>query len=194
MALGWALVWAWAGTVPSAYDFHLAVAAAVNLTGQAALALLLLDRAALILLGPGFAQAATGADATGTVLGLFRLRLPRLPLRTWLFDDLAFVFVWTAAVMQLLLLFDPRYRDFPLPVFIVPLVAAIARTLLGDVARGGGREELWAGGTLAVAAVASAVNEGPLNLQSLTWNAAALVLAAPVLLSALRPVRVRVPA
>jgi hypothetical protein len=105
-----------------------------------------------------------------------------------------FIFVWTAAVMQLLLLFDPRYRDFPLPVFIVPLLAALTRILLGDLPRGGGREELWAGGTLAVAAVASAINEGPLNLQSLAWNAAALVLAAPLLLSALRPVRDRVPA
>ena len=111
-----------------------------------------------------------------------------------MFDDLSFVFVWTAAVMQLLLLFDPRYRDFPLPVFIVPLIAALTRLLLGDVPRVGGREAWWAGGTLAVAALASAVNEGPLNLQSLAWNAAALVLAAPVLLSAFRPARVAVPA
>jgi exo-beta-1,3-glucanase (GH17 family) len=194
MALGWALVWAWVGTVPVVYDAQLAVAAAVNLTGQAALALLLLDRAALVLAGHPLAPHRTGADATETVLGLFRLRLPRLPLRAWLLDDLSFVFIWTAAMMQLLLLFDPRYRDFPLPVFIVPLLATLARTLLGDLPRGGGREELWAGGTLAVAAVASAVNEGPLNLQSLTWNVAAVVLAAPMLLSAMRPVRVRVPA
>jgi hypothetical protein len=194
MALGWAFVWAWVGTVPIVYDLQLGVAAAVNLTGQAALALLLLDRAALVLAGHPLPARRTGAQATEMVLGLFRLHLPRLPLRAWLFDDLMFVFVWTAAVMQLLLLFDPRYRDFPLPVFIVPLLATLTRTLLGDLPRGGGREELWAGGTLAVAAVASAINEGPLNLQSLAWNAAALVLAAPLLLSALRPVRDRVPA
>jgi exo-beta-1,3-glucanase (GH17 family) len=194
MALGWALVWAWVGTMPIVYDLQLGVAAAVNLTGQAALALLLLDRAALVLAGHPVPTRRTGAEATETVLGLFRLNLPRLPLRAWLFDDLMFVFVWTAAVMQLLLLFDPRYRDFSLPVFIVPLLAALTRILLGDLLRGGGREELWAGGTLAVAAVASAINEGPLNLQSLAWNAAALVLAAPLLLSALRPVRDRVPA
>jgi exo-beta-1,3-glucanase (GH17 family) len=194
MALGWALVWAWAGTLPVVYDLHLGIAAAANLTGQAVLALLLLDRAALILGRHPLPPRRTGADATETVLGLFRLRLPRLPSRAWLFDDLSFVFVWTAAVMQLLLLFDPRYRDFPLPVFIVPLIATLTHTLLGDLPRGGGREELWAGGTLAVAAVASAINEGPLNLQSLTWNAAALVLAVPALLSALRPARVRVAA
>ena len=88
--------------------------------------------------------------------------------------------------MQLLLLFDPRYRDFALPVFIVPLIATLTRLGQRDGPRGGGCEELWAGGTLAVAAVASAINEGPLNLQSLAWNVAALVLAAPLLLSAFR--------
>jgi exo-beta-1,3-glucanase (GH17 family) len=193
MALGWALVWAWVGTVPIIYDLHLGLAAAVNLTGQATLALLLLDRAALMLGGCPAPARRTGSDATETVLALCRLRLPRLPLRLWLLDDLSFVFVWTAAVMQLLLLFDPRYRDFPLPVFIVPLIATLTRMLLGDLQRGGGREELCVGGTLALAAVASAVNEGPLNLQSLTWNAVAFVLAVPLLLSLLRPVRTRVP-
>ena len=184
MALGWALVWAWAGTVPVIYDDNLAVAAVVNLAGQAALGLLLLHRTARMLAGQTPPPCRTGADATATVAGLFRLRLPR---RAWLFDDMCFVFVWTALVMQLLLLFDPRYRDFPLPVFVVPLIATVSRALLGDLPRGGGKEELWAGGTLAVAAVASAINEGPLNTQSLIWNAAALLLAAPVLLSVVRP-------
>ena len=141
MALGWAFVWAWVGTVPIVYDLQLGVAAAVNLTGQAALALLLLDRAALVLDGHPLPARRTGAQATETVLGLFRLHLPRLPLRAWLLDDLMFVFVWTAAVMQLLLLFDPRYRDFPLPVFIVPLLARRSRVSCLAICRGaaGGR-------------------------------------------------------
>jgi hypothetical protein len=85
--------------------------------------------------------------------------------------------------MQLTLLFDPRYRDFPLPVFAVPLVGVVARATLADLPRaGGGREEMWAGGVLAVGGVASAVAEGPLNMQSLAWSAAALVLATPPLL------------
>ncbi len=105
------------------------------------------------------------------------------PARVVPFDDLVFLFAWTAGVMQLLLLFDQRYRDFPLPVFAVPLVAVAARALLDDLPRGGGRHEAWLGGTLALAAVASAVNEGPENLQSLTWNVAALLLAAPLLWS-----------
>jgi len=191
MGLGWALVWARAGTVPLIYDAHLLLAAVVNLTAQAVLGLLLLQRAARILAGQKLPPCRTGADATATVRGLFRLRLLR---REWLFEDMCFVFVWTAAVMQLLLLFDPRYRDFPLPVFIVPLIATVTRALLGDLPRGGGKEELWAGATLAVAALASAINEGPLNTESLIWNAAALLLAAPSLLSALRPARAGVAA
>jgi exo-beta-1,3-glucanase (GH17 family) len=179
MTLGWALVWAWAGTVPIVYDDYLAVAAIGNLVGQALLAVLLLDRVASGRTPPP----RFGAQATATVRNLFRLELPRAPIRTWLFDDLSFVFVWTAAVLQLLLLFDPRYRDFPLPVFIVPLVATLVRIALRDLPSGGGREELLAGGALALAAVASAINEGRLNLPSLTWNAVAVILAAPALLS-----------
>jgi exo-beta-1,3-glucanase (GH17 family) len=189
MALGGALAFAWAGTVPIAFDIHLRLAAAVNLPGQALLAMLLMVRLARRLAGLPLPPARTGAEATATVQAILRLKLTRARLaqwRYWLFDDLGFVFVWTAAVMQLLLFFEPRYRDFPLPVFAVPLVAVIARALAGDLPRGGGgREELWAGLTLALAAVASAVREGPLNQQSLAWNAAALVLAAPPLLRCL---------
>ncbi len=100
-----------------------------------------------------------------------------------MFDDLSFVFVWTAAVLQLLLLFDPRYRDFPLPVFAVPLVCVVARALSRDLpVGGGGWEERLAGGTLALAAIAGAIAEGPANLPSLTWSVAALALAAPCVL------------
>ena len=55
--------------------------------------------------------------------------------------------------------------------------------LLGADRWPGGREEAVAGGVLALAAIASAVLEGPANRQSLTWTAAALVRAAPPLLS-----------
>jgi hypothetical protein len=65
----------------------------------------------------------TGAEATEMVPELFRVRLP---------GDLSLIVFWTAGVMQLLLLFDPRYRDSPLPVFIVPQIATLARGLLGD--------------------------------------------------------------
>ena len=177
-ALGGALIFAWAGTVPVIYDLRLAVAALFNLTGQAVLAGLVMHRAALLLTGSVPPPARTGAEATEMVRAL--LRFWRVD---WLLDDLSFLFLWAAAVMQLLLLFDPRYRDFPFPVFAVPLIGVAARALLGDLPlTGGGREELWAGGALGLAALASAIAEGMANHKSLAWNTAALVLAAPALL------------
>jgi hypothetical protein len=151
-----------------------------NLVGQGALAGVLMRRVAALLTGVAMPAARTGAEATAAVRGLLRGELPR---RAWVFDDLTFVFVWTAAVLQLLLLFDPRYRDFPIATFAVPVLAVGVRALLRDLPRGGGgREELWAGGVLALAAIAGAVREGPLNQQSLVWTACALVLAVPPLL------------
>lgn len=178
MALGGVLGWAVAGTLADAFDAYSWIAAAANILGQTMLAVLLTRRMRALLEGQLLPTPRTGADATRTVRGLLRLRLPR---PEWLFDDLSFVFVWTAAVLQLLLLFDPRYRDFPIPTFAVPVFAVIARALLRDLPRGGGREELVAGGVLALAAIAGAVREGPLNQQSLAWCACALLLAVPTL-------------
>ncbi len=185
-ALGAALSFAWAGTVPLIYDKALLLCAVANLGGQALLAALLMDRAALILAGAARPRPRCGRDATETVRDFLCLRFPRarrVAWRQWLLDDLSFLFLWTAAVMQALLVFDPRYRDFPLPVFAVPLAGVAGRAALGDLpAAGGGREELAAGLTLALGAAASAAIEGPLNHQALIWNAAALALAAPALL------------
>ncbi|MGH7104395.1 MAG: glycoside hydrolase, partial [Acetobacteraceae bacterium] len=187
MALGAALSFAWAGTVPVIYDDARLISAIVNLAGQALLAALLMDRAALVVAGQPRPPARLGRDATETVRDLIsgRFRQVRAAAwREWLLDDLSFLFLWTAAVMQALLVADPRYRDFPLAVFAVPVVAVVARAALGDLAvSGGGREELLAGLVLALGAVQSARIEGMLNHQALIWNGAALVLAAPALWS-----------
>jgi hypothetical protein len=64
--------------------------------------------------------------------------------------------------------------------FAVPLAVTAARCLRGGALRGEcDALALFAGGTLALGAVASAVQEGWLNGQSLVWNACALLLAAP---------------
>jgi hypothetical protein len=79
--------------------------------------------------------------------------------------------------------FDPRYRDFPLPTFIVPILVTAGRILARDLPlAGGGREEAMLGAALVAGAVASAIQEGRLNGQSLAWNACALLLAVPPLL------------
>lgn len=194
MVLGAALSFAWAGTVPVIYDGARLFSAIVTLGGQVLLAAALMDRAAQILSGTPPPRPRHGLDATETVRAIISGRFRRMRFKTWrewLLDDLSFVFLWTAAVMQALLVCDPRYRDFPLPVFAVPVVAVAARAALGDLpASGGGREELLAGLALALGAAWSLAIEGVLNHQALIWNAAALVLAAPALWS-LRATAVR---
>ena len=182
-ALGAALSYAQAVTAPVLYDSYVTLAAVVNLGGQVLMAGLLVARLAR----GGAPTGRTGVQATAALRGALLLKFGGLPRDAdgWL-DELGFLFLWTAAVLQLLLLCDPRYRDFPLNCFAVPLVGTLAARLAGQWRRGGGSwAEAWAGGTLAVAAIASAVQEGPLNHQSLTWNACALVLAAPPLLRCL---------
>ncbi len=181
IVLGNALGFACSATTPDLYDIHQRIAAIGNLAAQALLAALLLHR--LTGAAPPWR---TGAQAADTIRLLLRLQRPG----AWsdIFPALSFVFVWTAAFLQLLLVFDPRYRDFPLPTFAVPLVAVLARALLRDLPRsGGGREELCVGATLAVGAIAGAIIEGPANLQSLAWSATALILATPPLLMCAAP-------
>jgi exo-beta-1,3-glucanase (GH17 family) len=174
-SLGMGLGLAQADAAPVLYDVHVRLAAVVNLGGQALLAALLMLRAA------GAVQAAperSGADATRRVLDLLRLRA-----HPWhgLFEDLCFLFAWTAAVLQILLVFDPRYREFPVSSFAVPLIVVIAHALRNDLAQTGPRrEEMLVAATLTVGAIASAIQEGALNGQSLRWNACALLLAAPL--------------
>jgi exo-beta-1,3-glucanase (GH17 family) len=178
MTLGGAVVFGAVEAWQTLFDIHLKLAAAVNVPAQAALAVL----AMLRLSGAVPAcPARTVADATEAVRGLLtRWRVP--PLRG-AFEDLCALFVWTAAVMQMLLLCDGRYREFPLSSFAVPLLVTLGRMLGGDLPRGGGqREEFFVGVVLAGAAVGSAVLEGASNVQSLVWNTGALLLAMPPLL------------
>ncbi len=177
-ALGNALVFAWCGTVPYAFDIPLALAAAVNLAGQGALAGLLLWRVALG--KPASASIPAACEGSGGALWRLRAalrgRLDWQGWRGWAFEDLCLWFLFTAMVLQLLLVFDPRYRDFPLAAFAVPLVVVAVRAWRGDWPA---RAEGFLGGTLVLAAMAGAVLEGPANLQALGWSACALLLAAP---------------
>jgi len=170
MVLGGALGVAQAGVEGVLYDVHVRLAAVVNIGGQAVLAGLMMLRVAGAL-APCAER--TGADATRAVQALIRGRRPELH---GAFEDIVFVFLWTAAVLQMLLVFDPRYREFPLSSFAVPLAVACARVVLRERRQAGGSEELFAGVVLAGGAVASLVQEGLLNGQSLVWNMCALAL------------------
>jgi exo-beta-1,3-glucanase (GH17 family) len=188
MALGGALGFAWNGTAPVLFDRAAMIAGIGNLAGQAALAALFLRHAARHLDRDGVPLGnRNGSQSTRSWRTLLRLRWPD----AWrgahaedaLFEDLFFLFLWTAALLQALLFYDPRYRDFPLPTFAVPLVVTLFRLAFRMMPRGdGGREEGVLGIILLGCAIGSAIQEGSLNRQSLVWNAAALVLAAPLLM------------
>jgi exo-beta-1,3-glucanase (GH17 family) len=175
LVLGAALGLAQAGVEGVLYDGHVRLAAVVNIGGQALLAGLMMLRVAGVL--PPCPER-TGADATRSVQALLRGRRPAVACA---FEDIFFLFLWTAAVLQMLLVFDPRYREFPLSSFAVPLVVAFARVVLRERRQAGGVEERVVGGVLLCGAVASLVQEGLLNSQSLLWNSCALLLGGYVL-------------
>jgi exo-beta-1,3-glucanase (GH17 family) len=175
VALGNALAYAWSATAPELYDIHLRVAATVNLGGQAAFAALLMRRAARRAVGLPTPWR-SGAETAEAIRGF---RPP--PSFDAACADLTFLFAWTAAVLALLLVFDPRYRDFPTPAFAVPLIGTLARAWQRDLPHVGGRAERVVALTLIAAALTSAVMEGAVNHPSLLWTATALILAAPLL-------------
>ena len=171
--LGNAFAIACAGTLPMLYDSWLILDAIINLPLQAIFAFRIINRADMIFAGtslpPHIPAAATFAA----------LRRGRLLLN---YDSLWTIFLTSAAIFQIMLVFDPRYRDAPMPVFIIPVIAALFRFWTKDKPLPLAWEDLVAANVLAVAALASAILEGPNNLDFITWNIAALVLAGPILM------------
>ncbi|MBF0128685.1 MAG: hypothetical protein HQL33_01705 [Alphaproteobacteria bacterium] len=83
-----------------------------------------------------------------------------------------------ATMATLGLAFDPRYRDFPVAVFLIP---ALGFLRFPPSSREAGEmvEEAWLGAVLALAAAAVLVQEGMDNHQALAWVGVALALAWP---------------
>ena len=172
-ALGNGFALACMGTLPMLYDNWLRLDALVNLPLQALLAFAAISRAAAFLAGRSPARTRTGAEV-----------LARLRRGCFGFDygSLWFLFLASAAVFQALLVFDGRYRDAPMAVFIVPVMASVLRLWTLDHPNLGW-EEIFSAIALASLALVDFIIEGPENLDFITWNVAALVLAAPVLLA-----------
>jgi exo-beta-1,3-glucanase (GH17 family) len=173
-ALGNGYAIACAGTLPMLYDNWLILDAIVNLGLQAIFAVLIIRRADAkfsgLILPPPVTAAATWAA----------LRRGRLMLN---YDSLTFIFLVSAAIFQLMLVFDGRYRDAPMAVFIIPVIGAVFRFWTKDQPNQLGWEDFLAANTLAAGAIVSAVIEGPLNLDFITWSIAALALAAPTIMA-----------
>ncbi|THF63418.1 glycoside hydrolase family 17 protein [Pseudothauera rhizosphaerae] len=87
------------------------------------------------------------------------------------------VLLFAAAIAALLLAVDPRYRDFPLALYLIP---ALHLGLLGVLAAGNGNEERVCGAIIVVATIARWSSE-PANPQALAWLATGLALGLPAL-------------
>jgi hypothetical protein len=162
-----------AGTLPMLYTKGLLLDAVVNLPLQAVFAVMVIRRAAVAFAGESLPRPMSGAE-TLAALRRFRLKLN--------YDSLGFIFLACAAMFQTLLVFDGRYRDAPLPVFIIPVIAAVLRFVTRDRVTALGWEEILAANVLAVGAIASTILEGSANLDFAVWSLAAIIMAAPILL------------
>jgi glucan 1,3-beta-glucosidase len=97
-----------------------------------------------------------------------------------LLGGLRALFLFGAAVLALLLVFDPRYRDFALPLHAVPAVA-FALLAFAGAAGEPDVEERVAAAWLALSAPIVIAVERPDNLHALAWTAVAAAYAVPVL-------------
>ena len=95
-----------------------------------------------------------------------------------LLGALRFALLFAAAATALALVFDPRYRDFPLALFAPPAVAlallAWSRPSDPEI------EERMLAGVLVVAAPLIVLREGVANVEALAWSGLCLALAASV--------------
>jgi exo-beta-1,3-glucanase (GH17 family) len=171
-ALGNGYAIACIGTLPMLYDDWLRLDALVNLVLQGIFAVLVIRRADAMLRKAVLPPPTTGAAT------LAALRRGRLIMN---YDALSFLFLASAAVFEALLVFDGRYRDAPMPVFIIPVIAAVFRFWTKDLPKQKNWEEILAACALAVLALADLLIEGEANLDFLTWNMAAILLAGPVI-------------
>ncbi|MFP5407192.1 MAG: hypothetical protein ACLGHY_12935, partial [Gammaproteobacteria bacterium] len=83
-------------------------------------------------------------------------------------DPLRAMFLFGAAVNVVLLVFDSRYRGFPLAFFVVPAVVELVRILSGEAARVS-RETRLLSLILAIGAACVFVNERPSNHEALAY-------------------------
>jgi exo-beta-1,3-glucanase (GH17 family) len=173
-ALGNGFALACMGTLPMLYDHWLELDALVNLPLQALLAILALRRADALINNRALPAPTSAADA---LAAWRRLR----PL--WNYHALTFLFLASAAVFETLLVFDGRYREAPVAVFIIPAMAAVLRLWTRDKPAALGWEDILAANALALLALVNAVQETSQNLEFLIWNIAALIMAAPVVLA-----------
>jgi len=174
-ALGNGFAIACMGTLPLLYDKWQLLGAVVNLPLQFIFAFLVIARADDVFAGNILSPVIPGSEV------LSSLRRFRLPLN---YQSLSFIFLAAGAISQAILVLNGRYFDTPMPVFIVPIMAAVIRIWTKDRPQKMGWEELVASFALAALALLDMMMEGSANLEFVIWNIGALALAAPCVLAA----------
>ncbi len=176
-ALGNGLTYAGAITWHELYDHSLVLCAMINLPAQALLAWLYLRRSP---------TKRAGAMSAGETIWLLRASLfgyaRGQDWRRHGFEHLATLFLITAAIIQMMLVFDPRYRDAPFAVFATPVMIAALRLAARDYGAARDWRDVLPSLILAMGAVAGAVIAGWPNTEFMIWSACALLLAAPGLI------------
>ena len=133
-------------------------------------------------LARGFGDVARPAPVAMALFWLARPRMISLdpPL---VFGLARFAFLSAALVQTLGLLFDGRYRGFPVAGFIVPAAIFAAMAWLGgndrSLAAAADPQGRALALVLAAGGIAVAVIEGPANHQALSWTLIVLLLASP---------------
>ncbi|GAB4179683.1 MAG: hypothetical protein OHK0024_18100 [Thalassobaculales bacterium] len=139
--------------------------AAVTVAGLAGLLVL-----AVMLLRRLLAPARGPSPGLLQALGLLRPIDGRYGRGDWWFAVLNAGFGLGAAVCGLALVFNPRYRDFPIEMFAIPAAGLLALALFERRPDDGdGREEAVLAGILAAAAAGSLLAEGLHNHQAIAW-------------------------
>ena len=136
--------------------------------------------AASFCLARGFGDAARPPPVAEVSSWLARPKVSTVDLAL-VFGLARFAFLVAAVAQTLGLLFDGRYRGFPVAGFVVPAAIFAVMAFLG------GRQRPDPGGlalalVLAAGGIAVAVIEGPANHQALGWTATALTIALPWLI------------
>ncbi len=148
-------------------------------------------------LAAAIADAATGrpqgrirpAHAYEALAWLRRPRLFQLSDRALSLGLLQTFAVFGAATLSMQLMFDPRYRDFAVALYLIPAVGFVWLNWLQRRAEGGGaedlataptrREERWLSVIGVFCVIVTALKEGPFNVESIGWTLTALLVLLP---------------
>lgn len=132
----------------------------------------------------------SGATPASVAQALAWLRAPRSSWhqldRALALGLLQYLTLFGAAAISWQMLFDPRYRDFPIPTYLIPAVGfAVLYWLRGampDTAKNPQpdyREERWLACLILGASLINVVREGYANWESLLWTATVALIAWP---------------